>query len=191
MTRIVAGSVGGRRLVVPRGDATRPTSERVREALFNGLVARGVVEGARAVDLYAGSGALGLEAASRGAASVVLVDSSRQAVEAARRNVASLGLSRVTVVLSSVERFLSSPPAVAADVVFADPPYSVGEEDVATVLSLLTARWLQPGAVVVVERSGRSQEPGWPAGLARTGVRRYGDTVLWHAQWRPEGGERW
>jgi 16S rRNA (guanine966-N2)-methyltransferase len=185
MTRIVAGTLGGRRLQVPRGDTTRPTSERVREALFSALESRGAVGGAHVVDLYAGSGALGLEALSRGAASVVLVDSSRQAVEAARRNVKELGLSRVSVVLSSVGRFLASPPAVAADLVFADPPYACGDDDVAAMLTALTERWLDPGAIVVVERGSRALEPRWPAGLVRTGVRRYGETTLWQAQYRP------
>jgi 16S rRNA (guanine966-N2)-methyltransferase len=185
MTRIVAGTLGGRRLQVPRGDTTRPTSERVREALFSALESRGAVGGARVVDLYAGSGALGLEALSRGAASVVLVDSSRQAVEAARRNVTELGLSRVSVVLSSVDRFLASKPGLAADLVFADPPYACGDDDVAAMLQALADRWLEPGAVVVVERGSRALEPRWPAGLARTVVRRYGETTLWQAQYRP------
>jgi 16S rRNA (guanine966-N2)-methyltransferase len=186
MTRIVAGTLGGRRIVVPRGDTTRPTSERVREALFSALESRNAITGARVVDLYAGSGALGLEALSRGAASVILVDSSRQAVEAARRNVKDLGLSRVSVVLSSVTRFLAGPPALAANLVFADPPYAAGEDDVAGMLTELAARWVDPGAVVVVERSARSPEPRWPEGLVRTDVRRYGETALWQAQWRPE-----
>lgn len=185
MTRIVSGSVGGRRLVVPKGDLTRPTSERVREALFSLLDARGAVAGARVVDLYCGSGALGLEAASRGAASVLLVDTSRRAVDAARRNVAELGLPRVTVVLSSVDRLLASPPALAAELVFADPPYIVSENDVASMLTALVRQWLEPGATVVLERSGRSTEPRWPPGLVRTDRRQYGDTVLWVAQWRP------
>jgi len=185
MTRIVAGTLGGRRLVVPRGDTTRPTSERVREALFSALDARGAVHGARVVDLYAGSGALGLEALSRGAATVILVDSNRQAVDAARRNVHDLGLSRVSVVLSSAERFLASPPKIAANLVFADPPYATGEDDVAAMLTALAAQWVEPGAVVIVERSSRTPEPRWPVGLLRTDVRRYGETALWQAQYRP------
>jgi 16S rRNA (guanine966-N2)-methyltransferase len=186
MTRIVAGTLGGRRLVVPRGETTRPTSERVREALFSALEARGVISGARVVDLYAGSGALGLEALSRGAASVILVDSSRRAVEAARRNVQELGLSRVSVVLSAVGAFLARPPKLPADLVFADPPYAAKEDDVAAMLAALAAQWLQPGAVVVVERSSRSLEPRWPAPLVRADVRRYGETALWQAQHRPD-----
>ena len=188
MTRIVAGTLGGRRLVVPRGDTTRPTSERVREALFSALEARGAIAGARVVDLYAGSGALGLEALSRGAASVVLVDSSRQAVAAGRRNVQELGLSRVSVVLSSVGRFLASAPTAPADLVFADPPYATGENDVAAMLADLADRWLEPGAIVVVERSSRALEPRWPATLVRTDVRRYGETTLWQARYRTGRG---
>jgi 16S rRNA (guanine966-N2)-methyltransferase len=137
------------------------------------------------LDLYAGSGALGLEAASRGAASVVLVDASRQAVEAARQNVAALGFPRVSVVLSSVQRYLAKRPSTAVTLVFADPPYAVGQDDVTEMLEALTGRdWLQPGAVVLVERSGRSLEPRWPAGLVRQAVRRYGDTAVWQAQWQ-------
>jgi 16S rRNA (guanine966-N2)-methyltransferase len=184
MTRIVAGTLGGRRLVVPRGHVTRPTSDRVREALFSSLEARGEIAGGQVLDLYAGSGALGLESASRGAAAVVLVDSAHSAVEAARRNVAALGLSRVTVVLSSVDRYLAGSPT-PADLVFADPPYSMGEDDVAAMLSGLTRNWLEPGALVVVERSGRSAEPRWPVGLVRSSVRPYGETVLWQARWHP------
>jgi 16S rRNA (guanine966-N2)-methyltransferase len=184
MTRIVAGDAGGRRLVVPRGELTRPTSDRVREAVFGALDARGILPGAKVLDLYAGSGALGLEAASRGAASVVLVDASRQAVEAARQNVSALGFARVTVVLSSVQRYLASRPASAASLVFADPPYATGPDEVTQMLTALTEHgWLQPAAVVLLERSARSVEPIWPDGLSREDVRRYGETAVWAAQW--------
>ena len=179
MTRIVAGTAGGRTLTVPRG-ATRPTSERVREALFSRLEHRGVVAGARVLDLYAGSGALGLEAASRGAVAVTLVDSARPAVAACRRNVSALGLRQVTVVPATVRSYLSGEPTTAYDLVLVDPPYDVAEDDLADVLAQVT-RWLTPDAVVVVERSRRSPEPTWPAGLEPTDERRYGDTVLWFA----------
>jgi 16S rRNA (guanine966-N2)-methyltransferase len=197
MTRIVAGEAGGRKLIVPRGEVTRPTSDRVREALFSALDARGLVTRSRVLDLYCGSGALGLEAASRGAASVVLVDASRQAVEAARRNVSTLGFPRVTVVLSSVQRYLDSRAPMAASLVFADPPYAMGQDELAGMLRTLTERsWLQPDATVLVERSSRSLEPNWPEGLARPSVRRYGETSVWQAQWladrlperSPDGG---
>jgi 16S rRNA (guanine966-N2)-methyltransferase len=187
MTRIVAGDAGGRRLVVPKGDLTRPTSDRVREGLFNALDARGLVPGAAVLDLYCGSGALGLEAASRGAASVVLIDASRQAVEAARLNVSALGFPRVAVVLSSVQRYLDSRAPIASSLVFADPPYAMGQEEVTGMLTALTQRhWLQPEATVLVERSSRSLEPRWPAGLTRQAIRRYGETAVWQAVWDAE-----
>ena len=137
------------------------------------------------LDLFAGSGALGLEAASRGASDVVLVDSSREAAEVARRNATTLGLPQVRVVLSSVQRYLSgNPPFLAgspADLVLLDPPYVLTEGELGEVLGILTDGWLADGGVVVVERSGRSPEPRWPQGLQRTDVRRYGETTLWYA----------
>ena len=181
MTRIIAGIAGGRRIEVPAGQATRPTTDRVREALFSALEARDAVRGARVLDLFSGSGALGLEAASRGAAEVVLVDCSRAAIEVARRNVVLVGAARVSVVLSSVERYLTGRSPRPADLVLADPPYWFSEGELATVLDRLAGGWLTPDALVVVERSGRGPEPRWPAGLARSGVRRYGETALWHA----------
>jgi 16S rRNA (guanine966-N2)-methyltransferase len=181
VTRIIAGTVGGRRLEVPKGDLTRPTSDRVREAVFSGLEARGVLQGAQVMDLFAGSGALGLEAASRGAAEVVLVDSSRRAAEVARRNVTKLGM-RATVVLSSVQKYLTGRTPVRQDVVLIDPPYGIGEDVVAEVLAtLVDGGWLAPGGLVVLERSSRGPEPRWPSGLVREGVRRYGETAIWTA----------
>jgi len=186
VTRIVAGRVGGRRLVVPRGETTRPTSERVREALFSGLASRGLPDGARVLDLFCGSGALGLEAASRGAVAVVLVDSSPPAVRAARRNVAELGLDQVTVVHATVERHLAGSPPWPADLVLLDPPYATAEAAVSAVLArLVEGGWLAADAVVVVERSARSPEPSWPEGLLVRGVRRYGETALWTANATP------
>ncbi len=188
MTRIIAGVAGGRRIETPRGDATRPTSDRVREALFGALQARGVLEGAVVLDLFAGSGALGLEAASRGAARVVLVDNAREAVAVARRNAAGLGLDGVRVVQAPVLRHLAAtrpdagPPAEPpADLALLDPPYALDERALADVLEALDAGHLAPGALVVVERDARSPEPAWPAGWTGEGARRYGDTVLWTA----------
>ncbi len=182
MTRIVAGSVGGRTIAVPP-KGTRPTSDRVREAIFSRLEHLDVLDGGRVLDLYAGSGALGLEAASRGAAEVVLVDSARRAADVARRNVADLGLSgTVRVVADTAERYA----AVAAgpfDVVFLDPPYDLTEAALATVLEHLAAPGvLAPGAVVVVERSTRSPEPAWPAGLEAYARKDYGETAVHYAE---------
>ncbi len=180
MTRIVAGAAGGRTLQVPpRG--TRPTSERVREALFSRLEHRDAVAGARVLDLYAGSGALGLEAASRGAAAVTLVESARAAADVCRRNAASLGLAdRVQVVTERVERFVVRPATTPWDLVLLDPPYDVPAAALDEVLAAV-APVLAPGATVVVERSTRGAAPSWPAALVDDGERRYGETSVWFA----------
>ena len=161
---------------------TRPTSDRVREALFSRLEHAGLIAGARVLDLYAGSGALGLEAASRGAGGVVLVESARDAAQVCRRNAAKLGLD-AQVVNRRVQAFLTDTVATA-DLVFLDPPYDTTEDDLGGVLDALTAH-LAADAVVVVERSVRNGEPRWPVGLVRTDQRRYGETVLWFAEVGP------
>jgi 16S rRNA (guanine966-N2)-methyltransferase len=179
VTRIVAGVAGGRTLAVPRR-GTRPTSERVREALFSRLEHLGVVEGARVVDLYAGSGALGLEAASRGASSVVLVESAREAAEVCRRNAAALGLTDVVVAAERAERYVERPGG-PVDLVLVDPPYDVAEDVLAAVVAGVAPRVTAQG-VVAVERSSRSPEPTWPASLTRFDRRAYGETVVWFAE---------
>jgi 16S rRNA (guanine966-N2)-methyltransferase len=191
VTRIISGTAGGRRLKTPAGSATRPTSDKVREALFSGLESRDVLRGAHVLDLYAGSGALGLEAASRGAASVVLVESDRRAAAVARDNAGSLGLASVSVRTSSVERLLAGAPTRAVDLVLADPPYDVAEDALAHVLTLLSQRgWLAADALLVVERSTRSPEPTWPSGIVPEGSRTYGETTLWFAGTGARAGER-
>ena len=184
MTRIIAGTAGGRTLKVPPGSGTRPTSDRVREALFSSLEARDALRGATVLDLYAGSGALGLEAASRGAARVVLVESDRRAAALIESNARSLGL-RGEVVARPVRSFLAG-PAEAFDLVVLDPPYPLAEEELAADLAALADGWLSEDALVVVERSSRSPEPTWPEGLERTSRKAYGETTLWLAQvgWR-------
>jgi 16S rRNA (guanine966-N2)-methyltransferase len=176
---------GGRRIRTPPGSGTRPTSDRVREALFSRLEHLDVVHQATVLDLYAGSGALGLEAASRGAASVLLVESEWSAVAAIRKNIADLGLPGVSIRVDTVERALLDAPASDAarcDLVLADPPYEVTEEALSGVLALLVTRgWLSEEAFVVVERSARSPEPRWPQGLEGAGERRYGETKMWFA----------
>ncbi|WP_153398081.1 16S rRNA (guanine(966)-N(2))-methyltransferase RsmD [Ornithinicoccus halotolerans] len=186
MTRVVAGRLGGRRLATPPGDSTRPTSDRVREALYSGVEALLDLRGAHVLDLYCGSGALGLEAASRGAAHVLLVDVARRAVQTARRNVAELGLEGAAVVVTErVERLLAHRPeqvrgALAPyDLVLLDPPYDTGEDQLASDLDLLLASgWLADDPLLVVERGARSPEPTWPAGLRPVRSRRYGETVV-------------
>ncbi|WP_327005841.1 16S rRNA (guanine(966)-N(2))-methyltransferase RsmD [Dactylosporangium sp. NBC_01737] len=183
MTRIVAGTLGGRRLTVPAGQGTRPTSDRVREALFSSLEAMVDLDGARFADLYAGSGAVGFEACSRGAAHVLLAESDAKAARTARGNIATLGVGgTVKLVADKVERLLQQEPDEPFDVVFVDPPYAVTDERVAAVLEALAARWLADGAIVVVERSSRGAPMRWPGGLVQRAERRYGETTLWYAE---------
>ena len=178
---MVAGTAGGRTLRVPP-KGTRPTSDRVREALFSRLEHLDAVDGARVLDLYAGSGALGIEAASRGAAAVTLVDSARAATDVCRRNVETVGLAGIDVVTQRAERFVQSPVGGPWDLVLVDPPYELTEAELAAVLEGLAAEGrLAERAVVVVERSSRTPEPAWPAGLRRTDRRAYGETVVWFA----------
>ncbi len=179
-TRIVAGTVGGRRLAVPTS-GTRPTAERAREALFNSL---GDVGGLRVLDLFAGSGAVGLEALSRGAADVVLVDSARAAWPVIEANLAAVALPGARLDRRTVRSFLADPAPEPFDVVFADPPYDVPDDEVDALLETLAAGWLAPGADVVVERSNRSRQPHWPAVIEATKSRRYGDAVLWYGRLR-------
>ncbi len=182
MTRVVGGTLGGRVLRTPSGGGTRPTSDRVREAVFSSLVSRAAVDGARVLDLFAGTGALGLEALSRGAAHATFVESDRRAAGLVRANVAALGVGdRCRVVGSAVAAFLAGAGHPAYDLVLLDPPYPLGEGDLAGVLAALADRWLAPDAVVVVERSVRSPEPAWPSGLVGDGHRVYGETAVWYA----------
>lgn len=186
---------------------TRPTSDRVREAIFSGLEARGVIAGACVLDLYAGSGALGLEAASRGAARVQLVERGSAAAAVCRRNAGIVrgafatpagtagsagapgaagaagqtGASGplIDVTRATVSAFLAG-STTSWDVVFIDPPYELDEAELAGNLRDLVPH-LSAGATVVLERSTRSPEPGWPAGLLPERRRAYGDTTLWFA----------
>jgi len=189
MTRIIAGFAGSLSLAVPRS-GTRPTSDRVREAIFSALESRDAVHGATVLDLYAGSGALGLEAASRGAAEVVLVEKAKPAADVCRRNADAVTRAarghrpRIRVAMRAVGTYLES--AVGPfDLVFIDPPYDLGEGSLAHDLELL-APLLAADAVVVVERSSRSPEPQWPAGIAPERRRDYGETTLW---WAAAGSE--
>ncbi|MFT0846755.1 16S rRNA (guanine(966)-N(2))-methyltransferase RsmD [Actinomycetaceae bacterium L2_0104] len=178
MTRIVAGSAKGRTLKVPP-KGTRPTSERVREALFSRLEHLGYIEGCEVLDLYAGSGALGLEAASRGASYVECVESSRTAAQLIRSNVRELGLD-VVVTNAKAETWLAGSPNRRFDLVIADPPYELGEEALAAVLKAIVAH-VADDALVVVERSVRSPEPAWPEEFELNDERRWGDTRAWSA----------
>ncbi|GGK43046.1 16S rRNA (guanine(966)-N(2))-methyltransferase RsmD [Nocardia camponoti] len=178
MTRIVAGVAGGRRLKVPPA-GTRPTSDRVREALFSTIDARFGLDGARVLDLYAGSGALGLEALSRGAESVLLVESDRTAAGVVRANIAELGLPGAQIRVAPVGTVLAQSGSGDIDLVFSDPPYDVDTETVISDLAALaTNNWLADDALVIVERSVRSPEIVWPAGYSALKPRKYGETRI-------------
>jgi 16S rRNA (guanine966-N2)-methyltransferase len=179
VTRIVAGTHRGRRLVVPAGRETRPTADRVREALFSTLGTLVDLDGARFADLFAGSGAVGLEAHSRGAAHVLLVESDAKAARTARDNIATLAAaSSVRLITDRVERTLATPPDDPYDVVFIDPPYVY--DRITELLESLVTGWLAAEAVVVVERATRSSALSPVEGLTVMSSRRYGETTLWY-----------
>jgi 16S rRNA (guanine966-N2)-methyltransferase len=185
--RIVAGTAKGRRLAVPsRG--TRPTSDRAREALFSSLGALVDLTGARVLDLFAGSGAVGLEALSRGAGHVTFVESDRSAAETLACNAGAVDGGDTAIVRTTAESFLSA----RADghggsylLVFADPPYAYPEDALSGLLTNIVDNDLvQPAGVVVVERSARSPEPQWPTALEPVKHRRYGEGTLWYGRRR-------
>jgi 16S rRNA (guanine966-N2)-methyltransferase len=184
MTRIIGGSAGGRRITTPAGERTRPTSDRVREALFSSIEsASGSIAGLRFLDLYAGSGAVGLEARSRGAGVVTLVEQNRRTAAMIRDNVRALGFSQVEVRAASVTSLLAGPPLAPYDVVFADPPYPLEKERVdADLAALCDHGWLAERALLVLERSRRSDEPDWPRGIEPLRSRDYGETTLWYGR---------
>jgi 16S rRNA (guanine966-N2)-methyltransferase len=184
VTRVIAGTARGRRLAVPAGRLTRPTSDRAREGLFGTLVAlHGLLDGATLLDLYAGSGAVGLEALSRGARRVLFVEADARAARVIRGNIAAVGLGGAELVTDRVERLLSRGPAGPDryNLAVADPPYAVTEDEVSGMLAALaTGGWLTPGAVVAVERATRSGPVSWPPGYTPDRSRRYGDTTFWY-----------
>ena len=190
MPRIVAGVAGGRRLRVPPA-GTRPTSDRVREAAFGVLAselgrsgdAAEQLAGCAFLDLYAGSGAVALEAASRGAMPVVAVEQERRAAEVIRRNVRDTGLG-VRVAATTVEKYLAGPPT-PFDICWLDPPYRLANTAVEAALTRLAEGWLASGAIVVVERARRGEPFTWPDRLGDRWERRYGETTLFLAT---EGG---
>jgi 16S rRNA (guanine966-N2)-methyltransferase len=178
VTRLIAGLAGGRRLKVPPA-GVRPTGDRAREGLFNSLGSLIDLPGATVLDLYAGSGALGLEALSRGAAAVTFVENSPRVLPVLEANVAAVGLPGARVLRGSVPAVVSGPAPAAADLVLADPPYATPTAEVLEVLRSLCRRgWLAPGAVVVVERSSREVGWEWPTPLAGLRERRYGEALL-------------
>ena len=175
---MIAGSLGGRRLKAVPGTVARPTSDRVRESLF-AILGRDGVQSRRVLDLFAGSGALAIEALSRGAASAVLVEPAPAAVKAIRANLADLDLERVaTVRRTRAETWLRSQRDGPFDLVLLDPPYDIPVGLLAGVLGRLARTALAPGALVTLEAASTSEPPPWPPGLEPAAPRRYGGTTL-------------
>jgi 16S rRNA (guanine966-N2)-methyltransferase len=171
--RIIAGLAKGRRLAAPKGPLTRPMTDRAKEAIFSTLGS--MVDEAVVLDLYAGSGSLGLEALSRGATGAVFVEWRREAARILRSNIELVGLGG-EVVPAKVEKFLDGTPG-SFDLAFVDPPYDVPLPSVETVLQQL-AEWLSDGATVVVHRRSGSGEVGDVPGLGVVDRRRYGDAEI-------------
>jgi len=185
MTRVIAGSARGRRLAVPPGAHTRPTSDRAREGLFSTLESlRGSLAGARVLDLYSGSGAVGLESLSRGAAQALLVEADQAAVKTILANVRTLSLPGAEVRSGQVEKIVTgAAPSRPFDVLFLDPPYALGDDEVREILITLAAGgWLADGALATVERGTRGGEFGWPEGFSALRERRYGEATLWYGR---------
>jgi 16S rRNA (guanine966-N2)-methyltransferase len=207
VARVIAGEAGGRRLAVPDGRETRPTSDRAREGLFATVASIvGPLTGTRVLDLYAGSGAVGLEALSRGAEHVLLVESGARATAVIRQNIEAIGLPGATLIADRVERVLARGPEQTAlrpeqtalrpeqtargpeqaasgryDVAFADPPYAMADAEISRVLSLLAEEgWLAPDALVIVERATRSGPVRWPDGFVPDRARKYGEATFWY-----------
>jgi 16S rRNA (guanine966-N2)-methyltransferase len=178
MPRIVSGTLGGRTVPGPPGKGTRPTSDKVREALFNRLEGWGALVGARVLDLYAGTGALAFEALSRGAAHALLVELHGPTVKQLRRTAAELGLTeRIEVRAGRAAAAASSLVGHGASLVFLDPPYDVPTEALEELLLTLRPA-LSDDALVVVERSSRTRPLAWPEGWGDDGTKSYGETVL-------------
>lgn len=186
MSRIISGAARGRRIKVPPS-GTRPTTDRVRESLFAALDhLMGGFAGARVLDLYAGSGALGLEGASRGAEIVVLVERDRRTAAIARENASVVGAAGVRVVPAPVWVFLAGEPS-PFDLVLADPPYDLPAVQLEAVLERLCEGWLVEGAIVVVERASQGGGFRWPTRIAPLQNRAYGGTTLWYGRRAPDG----
>ncbi|MER5256738.1 MULTISPECIES: 16S rRNA (guanine(966)-N(2))-methyltransferase RsmD [unclassified Streptomyces] len=185
MTRVIAGVAGGRRLAVPPGTGTRPTTDRAREGLFSTWQAlQGTLDGARVLDLYAGSGAIGLEALSRGAGHALLVEADARAVRTVRENVKSIGLPGAEVRAGKAAQIVQGgAPTDPYDLVFLDPPYVVTDDDLREILLTLRAGgWLTDDALVTVERSTRGGEFSWPDGFEALRSRRYGEGTFWYGR---------
>ncbi|MBH5335920.1 16S rRNA (guanine(966)-N(2))-methyltransferase RsmD [Streptomyces pactum] len=181
MSRVIAGSRGSRRISVPKGSETRPTAERVREAVFSTFYSLTDMDGAEVLDLYAGSGAIGIEAVSRGARRAVFVEKSRQAIPVLRKNIEDLDLTdSCDIVIGDVGGWLSSAAADRKDVVYIDPPYHRPVHG--DLVALVERGWLAGHAVVAVEHALRDAPVEWPEGLEPLKMRRYGNTAVSYAR---------
>lgn len=176
MPRIVSGTAKGMTIKVPK--SARPTPDMVREAIFSRLLHRGYLDGTDILDLYAGSGAFGLEALSRGAARVTAVEASREAVNTIMANAKKTGLS-LQVVHGKVDTYLTT-TAVIYDLIFLDPPYDMDNETLASALEKSVSH-LEYDGLLMVERDKHSGEPHWPDGIVLDEQRTWGDTVIWSA----------
>ncbi|MET0930098.1 MAG: 16S rRNA (guanine(966)-N(2))-methyltransferase RsmD [Aeromicrobium sp.] len=178
MTRIIAGEYGGRRIQTPKGDGTRPTSDRVREALFSSLESElGGFDGVRVLDLFAGSGALGLEALSRGAEWATFVEADARAAAVVKANLRDLGAAGV-VARSKAERWVDDGDADLFGLVFVDPPYAMATQQVAALVEAVTESFAAADALFVVERATRDPFV-WPDGVEGLRSKKYGETTLW------------
>lgn len=188
MTRVIAGEAGGRRLRVPDGKSVRPTSDRVKEALFSSL---GDLRGAVVLDLFAGSGGLGIEALSRGAERAVFVEKDKRTVTVIRENLRAAGVEdRSRVVPSAAKSFVNMPTGGPFDLVLLDPPYDMAMEEITGALMLLVgAEALRTGARVVIERDKRSSDRA-PSFLSHDHDRTYGETVLRYFTFNPDGPDQ-
>ena len=172
---------------MPTGRDTRPTSDRAREGLFSTVQALlGSLAGARVADLYAGSGAVGLEALSRGAAHALLVEAHPKAARVIRDNVAALGLSGAELRSDRVERVVAQAPDAPYDLIFADPPYAVTDAEIVTLLEALRDHgWPAAEGLVAVERPTRGSAVAWPAGYTAARERKYGEATFWYGWYGP------
>lgn len=188
--RVIAGTHRGRRIAAPKGTVTRPTADRVREALFSRLVAIDAIEGAHVLDAFAGAGSLGIESLSRGAAQVCFVERERAALAALRGNLDTLDLTGSSAVIPTdvfVAARRSGLPGAPFALLFLDPPYRIDKAEVRGLIeTLIETKGLAIGAVVVWEHDSH-ESPLWPAGMAEAGTKRYGGTSVSLGIWEGEG----
>jgi 16S rRNA (guanine966-N2)-methyltransferase len=182
VTRIIAGEYGGRRIQTPKGDGTRPTSDRVREALFSSLESElgGFDEVMAVLDVFAGSGALGLEAVSRGAWKAQFVESDARAAAVIRANIRDLGVTGF-VAQTTAEKFTQQDPPEPYDLIFLDPPYAMATERLTALVSKLKTDNAEPDALFVVERATRDPFT-WPDNIEGLRNKKYGETTIWYGR---------